>query len=560
MILLFLGSWRSTLIIAVSIPLSILTSLIVLSALGETINIMTLGGLALAVGILVDDATVEIENINRNSPWAKRSSRRFWTAPRRSPCRLLFPRSAICIVFVPMFFLTGVARYLFVPLAEAVVFAMLASYLLSRTLVPTMARVSAARPRGTMRARSHASSRNPFGAPAARASSRPSSGFAGIPAACSKPAFDTGASCRSAFWVLRRLPLLLLPWLGQDFFPRGRQRPVHACIMRAPTGTRIEETARALRSRRSSDPQADPAREISSIIDNIGLPYQQHQSFLQQLGAHRLRGRRYSGLALRRSTARPVEYVHDLRLKLAEEFPGVTFYFLPADMVSQILNFGFPAPIDIQVVGQRSSTPTGASPTSLLEQLKSIPGSRRSAHSAALQPAATARRCGPHQSAAGRLHAAGRCQRLARFAERELSNCRPLSGWTRRLASATASPTQTPAIPRRIRCRTCENIPLRARRQRPAADPCESGIHQPRLGMAAVSHYNVQPVIDIYGSVQGRDLGGVAREIDRIVNAEPEGACRAGRSSSCAARLKPCGRRSSACWAGWSSPLSWSIC
>src|SRR6202011_816344 len=344
MILLFLGSWRSTLIIAISIPLSILTSIILLSALGETINIMTLGGLALAVGILVDDATVTIENIHGFLSKGKETEEAILLGADQIAVPALVSTLSICIVFVPMFLLTGVARYLFVPMAEAVVFAMLASYVLSRTLIPTMAKylLKAHAEEG-----SHAPSRNPlvrFQGWFERSFERIRNGYRGLLEGCVRHR----RLFASAFLAACALSFLLYPWLGQDFFPAvdSGEFTLH---LRAPTGLRIEETA-ALCDRVEAEIRNQiPPAEFSGVIDNIGLPY--------------------SGINLSYSSSAPIGtgdadimvalsakhrptagYVHDLRLKLSQDFPGVSFYFLPADMTTQILNFGLPAPIDIQVV------------------------------------------------------------------------------------------------------------------------------------------------------------------------------------------------------------------
>ena len=347
MILVFLGSWRSTLIIAVSIPLSILTSLIVLSALGETINIMTLGGFALAVGILVDDATVEIENINRNIAMGKDVQTAILDGASQIATPALVSTLAICIVFVPMFFLTGVARYLFVPLAEAVSFAMLASYLLSRTLVPTMARYLL---RGhehdvenvESEARKHLLAR--FQMRFERAFEGLRERYRGALRSCLEHRGTVALIVVAAL-----VSLLLVPWLGEDFFPKvdSGQFTLH---MRAPTGTRIEETAHICDLVDQSIRREIPPREVVSVIDNIGVPY--------------------SSMNLSYSTSAPIapidadilvslahkhhptaEYVSKLRLAPgAGNSPGSRL-FLAADMVSQILDFGLPAPINIQVVG-----------------------------------------------------------------------------------------------------------------------------------------------------------------------------------------------------------------
>ncbi len=346
MILTFLGSWRSTLIIATSIPLAILTSIIAFSALGETINTMTLGGLALAVGILVDDVTVEVENINRNR--ALEPDKDMDEVVLDSASQIATPAFvstlSICIVFAPMFLLTGVARYLFVPLAEAVVFAMLASYFLSRTIVPTMAkyllRNDAHREGGVS-----TKGRNPL----VWLQQRFEEWFETFRLSYRR-VLETCLHHRTIFLVgffvacLGSLAILI-PWLGQDFFPNV-DSGMFKLHLRAPTGMRIEDTAFLCDIVEQSIRRQIPANEVSSIIDNIGLPY--------------------SGINLSYSNSAPVgtsdadilvtlkanhwptdDYVRQLRKEMPKQFPGVTFYFLPADMVGQILNFGLPAPIDV---------------------------------------------------------------------------------------------------------------------------------------------------------------------------------------------------------------------
>ena len=347
MILVFLGSWRSTVIIAVSIPLSILCSLSVLAMLHETINIMTLGGFALAVGILVDDATVAIENINRNLESGKELEQSILDGSAQIAVPALVSTLAICIVFVPMFFLSGVAKYLFVPMAEAVVFAMLASYLLSRTLVPTMAKYLLKEHDEAQTAAQRAS-RNPFirfqkGFESGFESFR--GGYVRLLTLC----VDNAVVFLILFLLLAVGSLGLAPFLGQDFFPSvdSGQFKIH---LRAPTGTRIEETAALCDRIDSTIREQIPSSELVTILDNVGVPY--------------------SGLNLSYSTSAPIgpadadiqvqltpdhhptaAYVERLRPVLAREYPGVTFYALPVDIVTQILNFGLSAPIDIQVVG-----------------------------------------------------------------------------------------------------------------------------------------------------------------------------------------------------------------
>jgi multidrug efflux pump subunit AcrB len=346
LVLVLLGSWRSTVIVATSIPLSILSSIIIFSSLGETINIMTLGGLALAVGILVDDATVTIENINWNLEQGKSLEAAILDGAEQITVPTFVSTICICIVFVPMFFLTGVGRYLFVPMAEAVVFAMLSSYVLSRTLVPTMAKyllkshaeLEAEASRGGWFSRAQEAVDEWFGRFRAR--------YRGWLERC----LAVRAPFTAIFLVGCVASLGLLGWIGEDFFPSvdGGQFKLH---LRAPTGTRIEETAVVCDKVEQALRAAIPASEIDSVIDNIGLPY--------------------SGLNLAYTNSAPIgpgdadilvslnenhkptaDYVRSLRLSLGRQFPGVQFTFIPADIVSQILSFGLPAAIDLQVVGR----------------------------------------------------------------------------------------------------------------------------------------------------------------------------------------------------------------
>jgi len=510
MILIFLGNWRSTVIIAVSIPLSILTSIIVLSALGETINIMTLGGLALAVGILVDDATVEIENINRNLAQGKEVEHAILDGAQQIAVPAFVSTLCICIVFVPMFFLTGVARYLFVPLAEAVVFAMLASYLLSRTLVPTMAKYLL---RGhEVEAHASAHSSNPLVHMQIRfeeAFERFRERYRGWLQSClnRQRAFLLGvlAICLLSLAVL-------IPWLGQDFFPSvdSGQFKLH---LRARTGTRIEETARLCDLVEQSIRAQVPQDQVDTIIDNIGLPY--------------------SSINLSYSTSAPIgpadadilvslkpehgptaKYVHDLRLKLPSEFPGVTFSFLPADIVSQILNFGLPSPIDIQVVGNKLEANREFA-GKLLAQIKRIPG------------IVDLRVQQPFDQPYLHVDVDRTKAQEVGFTQRDIANnlLISLSGSFQTTPEFWLNPqngveysiaTQTPQY--RIQSlQDLENVPITGPSNARSEILASLASIERGSGMATVSHYDITPVIDIYGSVQGRDLGGVAREINRIV-------------------------------------------
>ena len=511
MILVFLGSWRSTLIIAVSIPLSILTSIIVLSALGETINIMTLGGLALAVGILVDDATVEIENINRNIDQGKEIVQAILDGAQQIAVPAFVSTLSICIVFVPMFFLSGVARYLFVPLAEAVCFAMLASYLLSRTLVPTMAKYLLV----AQIEETHGEapkSRNPFVLVQQRFEhvfEKLRAGYHRLLETC----IHHSRLFVICFFAACVLSFGLLPMVGQDFFPAvdSGEFKLH---LRAPTGTRIEETA-ALCERVDDDMRRlIPKSELATIIDNIGVPY--------------------SGLNLSYSNSAPIgpgdadilvelskkhrpteEYVHSLRERLNRDFPGVTFYFLPADIVSQILNFGLPAPIDVQVIG-RNLAGDREFADKLMNELKFVSGTT------------DLRIQQPFDQP--KLHFdvdRTKAQEIG-YTQRDVANnlLISLSGSFQTTPSFWLDPktgvtyniaAQMPQY-RIDTLQDLQNIPVTG--TNPNAPPAIfASLASVTRGaeMGVVSHYNVQPVIDIYGAVQGRDLGGVAREIAPII-------------------------------------------
>jgi len=510
MILLFLGNWRSTVIIAVSIPLSILTSIIVMSALGETINIMTLGGLALAVGILVDDATVEIENINRNLAQGKEVEHAILDGAQQIAVPAFVSTLAICIVFVPMFFLSGVARYLFVPLAEAVVFAMMASYLLSRTLVPTMAKYLLRGHEAENLAASQ--SRNPLVAMQIKFEEgfeRFREGYHALLERClhHKRAFLLiflgGCLASVAF---------LVPWLGQDFFPAvdAGQFKLH---MRARTGTRIEETARLSDLVEQSIREQIPPKEIESVIDTIGLPYSSIN--LSYSNSAPIGPSDVDILVSLAQGHRPTaQYVHDLRLRLPQEFPGVTFSFLPADIVSQILNFGLPAPIDVQVVGYDTDG-NRAFADKLLERIQQVPGT---VDLHIQQPFDQ-----PY------LHVdvdRTKAQQIG-FTQRDVANnlLISLSGsfqttpefWVNPKTGVSYSiATQTPQY-HVDSLQSLENIPVTGPSGARSGILASLASIRRGAGMAVVSHYDIQPLIDIYGSVQGRDLGGVARDLNKIV-------------------------------------------
>ena len=341
----FLGSWRSTIIIAVSIPLSILCSIFALSALGETINIMTLGGLALAVGILVDDATVEIENINRNLEMGKEIEQAILDGAAQIAIPAFVSTLSICIVFVPMFFLAGVARYLFVPLAEAVSFAMLASYLLSRTIVPTMAKYLL---------KGHAHHEHERSAiPSRRLQLALRTGFEKLrlryQSHCWK-ACVRNRHLRHVFPAVLSASSRSCPgWdrTSSRLWTAGKCK-LH---LRAQTGTRIEETAKLFDLVERRIRQLIPPSELENVLDNIGLPYSSINTSYSNSGTIGPADARYPDFALRESSAHGGLRRQAAAAASRANFPGTLFYFLPADMVSQILNFGLPAPIDIQVRG-----------------------------------------------------------------------------------------------------------------------------------------------------------------------------------------------------------------
>jgi len=526
MILVFLGSWRSTVIIAVSIPLSILCSITALWVLGETINIMTLGGLALAVGILVDDATVAIENINRFLEEGHELEQSILDGSAQISIPALVSTLSICIVFVPMFFLSGVAKYLFVPMAEAVVFAMLASYALSRTVVPTMAKYLL-KEHDDAEAEARQISRNPFVA--------------------FQRGFEAGFNnLRDGYLALLTLAVdhakvflcvfllfalgsvaLLAPWLGQDFFP-SVDSGSFILHVRAHTGTRVEETAALCEQIEGTIRQEIPPSEMKTIVDNIGMPS--------------------SGLALSYSTSAPVgtadadiqvelnekhhstdAYVRQLRKVLAEKYPGVTFYALPVDIVTQILNFGLAAPIDIQIVGP-NMTGNRALAQKILNDIRYVPG------------AADTRIQQPDNMPMMRVNVDRTRAQAIGLTEKDVTQSLlvSLSGSFQTTPNYYLSPTngvtysivtQAPqyntnslsalkALPLPATTTTASTAPRVAApgASTPAQIVGNVATIQPDNELGLVSHYNVQPVIDIYSNVDNTDLGSVSSKIQKILD------------------------------------------
>jgi multidrug efflux pump subunit AcrB len=507
MILLFLGNWRSTCIIAVSIPLSILTSLIVLHALGQTINIMTLGGLALAVGILVDDATVTIENIERHLHMGTDLHEAILEGAGEIAVPALVSTLCICIVFVPMFFLTGVAKYLFVPLAEAVVFAMIASYILSRTLVPTLAMLLM--------------------------------GHAHAPKAGSKPnlfmrlyhRFDAGFErMRAAYIVILSTVLVrrgrfgtiflgfcivsmgLVFVLGEDFFPAVDAGDIRL-HMRAPTGTRIEETARLADEVEKVVREVVPQKELVTILDNLGLPYSGiNLSYSNSGTIGTLDGE--IQVALNEDHKPTQTYVDKLRQILPQRFPGVEFFFQPADIVTQILNFGLPAAIDVQVVGNDQQGNFDVA-RKLYKQVRLIPGTVDT-HIQQLVD----------EPVINLDMDRTRLQQLNLNANNVAQNVLiSLSGSTQTSPSfwfnnkngvEYSVAIQTPqydisSIDQLLR------TPVSATANGPTQLLGNLVRVGPQTQFALVSHYNIRPVIDLYVSVEKRDLGSVAAQVNKLV-------------------------------------------
>jgi multidrug efflux pump subunit AcrB len=515
MILLFLANWRSALIITISIPLSVLTSIICLSALGETINIMTLGGLALAVGILVDDATVTIENINWHLEQGKEVEPAIMDGAQQIAVPAFVSTLCICIVFVPMFYLSGIARFLFVPMAEAVVFAMLASYILSRTLVPTLSKY-------WLRTHAHREAARPVHA-LARFQLGFERGFERLrenyhrllaQALGIGPRFIVLFLGGMAASALLAFPLGPLPGLGQDFFPAvdGGQIKLH---LRARTGTRIEETAALCDAVEAVVRDTIPAKDLDAVADNIGIPY--------------------SGINLAYSTSAPIgpadadilislnpghrptnDYVRALREKLAAAFPAVIFAFLPADIVNQILNFGLPAPIDVQVTGGNQAG-NRAYTYALLQNMRKIPGAvdlrvQQAFDTPQIQVDVNRSRAEQfglsQQNVANNmlLSLSGSFQTAPSFW------LDPRTGTTYPVT------TQMPQYSLET-LDSLETIPITAGNGGASQLLSNLAVFRRSAGPAVVSHYNSFDTLDIYAAVDGEDLGFVSNRLQGLISA-----------------------------------------
>lgn len=508
MILLFLGSIRSTFIITLSIPLSIIASITMLSALGETINIMTLGGLALAVGILVDDATVTIENINWNLEQGKEIEQAILDGAKQIAIPAFVSTICICIVFVPMFFLGGVAQYLFVPMAEAVIFAMLTSYFLSRTLVATLAKYLLKKKEA-----GQINHHNKFMRIHLQFEKKFEEFRQQYYVLLSKILEQSGFFiCCFLGFVLGSL-LLLYPWLGADFFPNVDAGQIKLHI-RAPTGTRVEETAKLVDDIDALIRQVIPANELDSIVDNIGLPISginlsySNSATVGPEDADIL-------ISLKAKHKPSDDYIKKLRVILAYKFPAVSLGFLPADIVNQTINFGLPSPINIQVVGLNKEKNRTYS-HQLIAKLKRVPG---------LTDIRTRQASNYPEF---RVDVDRSLARELGFTQFDIASdlLITLSGsfqtnptfWLD-LNNGVSYPIVTQA-PQYVMTtlHDLSNIPVGT-----LSTPNQLQI----LGAfskikrtwtdVVMSHYNVQPVIDIFASIQDRDLSSIAKDIDKII-------------------------------------------
>jgi CzcA family heavy metal efflux pump len=507
MVLLFLGSWRSTVIIAFSIPLSVLCALIALWATGQTLNIMTLGGLALAVGILVDDATVTIENINWHLEQGKEVTTAIMDGARQIATPAFVSTMCICIVFVPMFSLPGVAGYLFVPMAASVVYALISSFILSRTVVPTMAMYLL---------RAHAPGHESAGSGVlGRIQLRFEDGFDSAKEGYRNLlalAMDNRRPFVIGFLSIVLLSFLLVPFLGSDFFPSvdAGQITIH---VRPPVGTRVEDTAQFFGRIESDMRKVIPRSELQSVIDNLGLPPSAINTIYNNTG---LIGEQDGDIyvALNADHGPTARYVKTLRAKLAKDFPGAVFSFPPPDIVSQILNFGVPAPIDLQIVGPKPEQ-AQAYALSLLRQMRLIPG----IVDARMQ----------QSNDYPQLDFRADRTRMSQYGltERDVTNAMAtaLAGTTTTAPNFWIDPktgvsypivAQTPEY-RLDTLPALKNLPVTSSAGgRSEVLGALASVQRVRSA-AVVTHYNVLPSVDLYASAQDRDLGAVASDVERLI-------------------------------------------
>ena len=531
MILLFLGSWRSTIIIAVSIPLAVLTSIAVLSLIGETINLMTLGGLALAVGILVDDATVTIENVERHMSLGEKLEDAILKGAGEIALPAFVSTLCICIVFVPMFLLSGVARFLFVPLAEAVMFAVAASYILSRTLVPTLImwfernhlknESSRSDKSGEDRSTNEQIGRGehvalwirPFAALQhlfERGFDRLRTGYHDLlgKILTHRVAFSV------VFLALCAGSWVLVPFLGQDFFPAVDAGSFELHV-RALAGTRVEETAKLVDQVEAVIRQQIPARELQGMIDNIGIPNSGINLSYNNTGTA---GPADADIlvALQKNHKPTANYVRQLRLDLHQKFPGSEFYFLPADIVTQTINFGLPAPFDIQILGRDLQTDHKIA-AALAQKLRSVTGA---VDIRVQQPLHLQR----FQFTVDRTKAAG-----VGLTERDVASSilLSLSGSGQTAPSYWVDATTGVQYLVSVRAPEYRVASLNALQALPVSAGQPGAANGQLLTNLAsftrtnsqpiYSHYNILPVVDIFGGISNRDLGGVISDIKPII-------------------------------------------
>jgi CzcA family heavy metal efflux pump len=511
MILLFLGSWRSTVIIAISIPLSVLGAIIMLSAIGETLNIMTLGGLALAVGILVDDATVTIENINYHLEMGKPVEQSILDGANQIVTPAFVSLLCICIVFVPMFFLTGVARFLFVPMAEAVMFAMIWSFILSRTLVPTMAKYLLQPHTHHPEGEGPPPTRNPlvrFQRGFEARFERIRAGYRGLleMALAHRPTFVIG------FLAFVAVSFLLVPFLGRNFFPAVDAGSILMHV-RTQVGTRVEETANQLADVQKAIRKIIPPEEIDTVADNIGMPISGINMTYNNTGVI---GPQDGDIQIKlKEDHRPtIEHVQALREQLPRLFPGLNFAFLPADIVSQILNFGAPAPIDLQIRGANIEA-NFAYANKLLSRIRRIPG------------IADARIQQSPNNPTFNIDVDRTRAQYVGMTERDVTNALVvnLAGSSQVAPTYYLNPDNGVSYSIVMQTPQYQIDSLGALQTLPITSP---GVAQaPILGgiadikratsSAVVSQYDIQSLVQIFATPQGRDLGSVAAEIRTVI-------------------------------------------
>jgi multidrug efflux pump subunit AcrB len=515
MILMFLGSWRSTIIIATSIPLSVLGSIAALAALGETLNIMTLGGLALAVGILVDDATVTIENINWHLEQGKEVDASIMDGAAQIVTPAFVSLLCICIVFVPMFFLPGVARFLFVPMAEAVMAAMICSFILSRTLVPTMANYLL---------RKHAPHTDMHGLdeplpPSRNPLVRFQRGFEArfervrlVYRELLEMALRRRAVFAAGFLAFVFASFALVPFLGRDFFPSvdAGQILMHA---RTQIGTRVEDTSRQFAEIQKAIRQIIPPEDLATLVDNVGMPgsginmtYNSTGTIGTQDGDIQIK--------LKENHKPTAGYIRILREELPIRFPGVTFSFLPADIISQILNFGAPAPIDLQIRGPNLAA-NYAYAQQLLRRLRHIPG------------LVDARIQQSLNNPGFNVDVDRTRAQYVGVTERDVTNSMVvnLAGSSQVAPTYWLNPDNGVSYPIVMQTPQYQVDTLSALKNLPIT---AAGAPSQTLGAiadinrvarsAVVSQYNIQPMIQIYATTQDRDLGAVAADVERVVD------------------------------------------